>query len=70
MGSLPVRTGVLRLLSTLWKNFDPGNAPSLEKAYIIRELDVIEKMPAKNIHPNITTYSYSGVSYRPLNIII
>ena len=52
----PVRTGVLRLASTLWKNLEPGNAPSLEKAYIMREFDVIEKMPAKNMHMNITTY--------------
>lgn len=30
------------LLSTLWKNDDPGKAPSRAKAYIMREFDVIE----------------------------
>lgn len=37
-----VRTGVRVRLLTEWKNDAPGSAPSLEKAYIIRELDVIE----------------------------
>jgi hypothetical protein len=46
----------------LWKNFDPGNAPSREKAYIMREFDVIEKVPAKNMHMNITTYAFDKVN--------
>jgi len=52
---LPVLTGVLLLAFTLWKKRDPGRASSREKAYIIRELDVIENIPAKNMHMKITT---------------
>lgn len=52
-----MRMGVLRLTSTLWKNFEPGNAPSRPNAYIMREFDVIEKVPAKNMQTNITTCS-------------
>ena len=47
------------LVSCVAIYFVPGNAPSLKKAYIIRELDVIEKIPAKNMDPNITTYIYN-----------
>jgi hypothetical protein len=43
--------GDLRLISTLWKNRCPGIPPSRANAYIIRELDVIEKVPHKNMAP-------------------
>ena len=41
--SQTVLMGDLVLASTLWKNLCPGIPPSRAKAYIIRELDVIEK---------------------------
>jgi hypothetical protein len=40
----PVRIGERQRRSTLWRNLDPGIAPSRLKAYIMRELDVIEKV--------------------------
>ena len=46
--SQTVRIGVRVLLSTLWKNKDPGKAPSRAKAYIIRELEVIENTLYQN----------------------
>ena len=45
--SQTVLTGDLVLGFTLWKNSCPGIPPSRAKAYIIRELDVIEKMLAR-----------------------
>ena len=51
-----VRTGDLRLGSTLWKNLCPGMPPSRAKAYIIRLFDVTEKVPQKNIAPMMMTY--------------
>jgi hypothetical protein len=40
----PVRIGERQRRSTLWMNLEPGIAPSRLKAYIMRELDVIEKV--------------------------
>lgn len=40
----PVRIGERQRRSTLWKKREPGIAPSRLKAYIIRELDVTEKV--------------------------
>ena len=40
--SQTVLMGDLVLGSTLWKNLCPGIPPSREKAYIIRELEVME----------------------------
>lgn len=54
--SIPVRMGDWKRVSTLCQNFEPGIAPSRENAYIIRELDVTEKVPHKNIETMITTY--------------
>lgn len=67
----PVRIGERYLSSTLWKNLEPGSAPSRENAYIIRLLDVIENVllvllvlvlgfkchsyPQKNIAPMVMT---------------
>jgi hypothetical protein len=53
--SQTVRTGLLRLRSTLLKKLCPGIPPSLAKAYIIRELDVIENVPQKYIAPMMMT---------------
>lgn len=46
-----VRIGDLRFMSTLWKNLCPGIPPSRAKAYIMRLLDVMEKVPQKNMAP-------------------
>src|SRR6267154_1959195 len=40
----PVRIGERHRRSTLCRNLEPGIAPSRLKAYIIRELDVTEKV--------------------------
>jgi hypothetical protein len=40
--SQTVRMGDLRLTSTLWKKRWPGIPPSRAKAYIMRELEVME----------------------------
>jgi hypothetical protein len=40
----PVRIGERQRPSTLLRNLEPGIAPSRLNAYIIRELDVIEKV--------------------------
>ena len=45
--SQTVLMGDLVLGSTLWKNLCPGIPPSRAKAYIIRELDVMENMLAQ-----------------------
>lgn len=49
--SQTVRTGDFRFASTLWKNLWPGIPPSRAKAYIIREFEVTEKVPQKNMAP-------------------
>jgi hypothetical protein len=53
--SQTVRIGDLRFTSTLWKKRWPGMAPSRENAYIIRELEVIENVPHKNMAPMMIT---------------
>jgi hypothetical protein len=60
--SQTVRTGLLRLRSTLLKKLCPGIPPSLAKAYIIRELDVIENVPQKYIAPMMMTWTNSFIS--------
>ena len=60
---IPVRTGVLRLMSTLWKNLCPGIPPSRANAYIIRLFDVIENVPQKNIAPITITCSRRTLQY-------
>jgi hypothetical protein len=40
----PVRIGERQCSSTLLRNLEPGIAPSRQNAYIIREMDVIEKV--------------------------
>jgi hypothetical protein len=49
----PVRIGECHRRSTLYKNFDPGIAPSRLKAYIMREFDVTEKVLHKREHREI-----------------
>jgi hypothetical protein len=44
MNSSPVRIGDFHFALTYAKNFDPGIPPSRANAYIIRELEVIEKV--------------------------
>lgn len=48
--------GDWKRVSTLCQNFEPGIAPSRENAYIIRELDVTENVPHKNIETIMMTY--------------
>ena len=59
-----VRMGDLRLASTLWKNLCPGIPPSRAKAYIMRLLDVTEKVPQKHIATITITWVWSDGGQR------
>ena len=55
----PVRIGDLKRVSTLCQNLDPGIAPSRENAYIMREFEVTENVPHKNIETMMITYGFT-----------
>ena len=53
--NVPVRMGDLVLELTLWNSWWPGMPPSRANAYIMRLLDVTEKVPQKNMAPMVIT---------------
>jgi hypothetical protein len=54
-----VRIGDLKRVSTLCQKLDPGIAPSRENAYIMREFEVTENVPHKNIETMMITYGFT-----------
>lgn len=58
---IPVRMGDFHLLLTWAKNLCPGIPPSREKAYIIREFEVIENVLYRGRYKWLTSRLYGFI---------
>lgn len=66
---IPARMGDFHSVLTWAKNLCPGTPPSREKAYIIREFEVIEKVLCRGKYKWLTSRVYESVVTYPQKYI-